>query len=319
MPKIIGFLNLKGGVGKTHISTLASLALADAGKRVLVKDFDPQGSISEIFLGWDGLITLERNVRKYHKIDTGFRLTWLDLSDIELERYKSSGVFDSIITTVDTGVGEVDIFPVLPKHYADTLSMSYNRVNSMMYEFFKDLNMYDYIIVDLPPQPIPPTIEVLKAIDAIIPPVLYNHISTIRPAQLLLARGLLNKEVISGRQYYGMKIPVIPGIIINMVTRSQVGDDNALKPGLPFLRALSRGMYNVYLRLMSQGDNDRLATYIDPRNISSLYRRPYIADAPVFKYSKVKSTDIKDYVLFYLSHDEQRKALKRLVNLLDRI
>lgn len=317
MPTIVGFLNLKGGVGKTHISILASLALADAGKRVLVKDFDPQGSISEIFLGWDGLLNLEKRVRDKYGIDTGFRLTWLALSDAELTNYKASGVFNDIIVPVRTSVGRIDIFPVLPKHYADTLSMVYGVVETKMYEFFKDLDEYDYIIIDLPPQPIPPTKEVMKVIDVVIPPVVYNHVSSIRPAQLLIANAFLNKEVVQGRMYYGEKIPYVPGTVVNMVTKRQVSEGK-LKPGLPFLRVLSKAMYKVYVALESMKRNPRLSNYIDLERIW-LVEQPYIPDVPIYKSYKARATSINEYVEFYKSFRLQRDALRNLVSLLEKI
>ena len=46
---IISIVNVKGGVGKTTISTNMSHILAAAGYRVLHVDTDPQGSSSELF------------------------------------------------------------------------------------------------------------------------------------------------------------------------------------------------------------------------------------------------------------------------------
>lgn len=46
---IIGFVNVKGGVGKTTISTNASHILASVGYKILHVDIDPQGSSCELF------------------------------------------------------------------------------------------------------------------------------------------------------------------------------------------------------------------------------------------------------------------------------
>ncbi len=48
--KRLAFFNHKGGVGKTTLTVNLAYALADAGKRVLLVDTDPQCSLSSVFL-----------------------------------------------------------------------------------------------------------------------------------------------------------------------------------------------------------------------------------------------------------------------------
>ena len=323
---ILSFSNLKGGVGKTHITILATLALVKRGYKVLIKDFDPQGTLSEVVFGWQRLVEFQKSlISKYHFLDLGYKLTWLALERDEFERYISEGVLEDIIKTVETPLGSFDVFPTFPKTYADAFKLlEMSKVGGM--DFLRDFlhymtTKYDFIIFDLPPQPIPPTRVALKLIDVIIPPVLYGHESTVRPVQLLLTEAFFNDDIVLFRNYMGKYAPIVLGTIINMVTKKQVDDNYRLKPGLPFLKKLSWAMADVYNIWKKYAESNRreYKEYLHPSRYVRLIKSPYLREVPIFMYSGFKRIPtLKNYI--YALHSElpyQMEVLDRLVSILE--
>lgn len=148
MGRIIAIANQKGGVGKTTTAINLSACLAEAGKKVLTVDFDPQGNATS------GL---------------GFEKEYMDKTVYELM------------------IGACDIRECIEKEVQENLDVLPSDVNLagaeielldeknkeflLKNELDKVADYYDYIIIDCPPSLNLLTINGLAAADSVLVPI----------------------------------------------------------------------------------------------------------------------------------------------------
>ncbi len=191
MAKVIASVNQKGGVGKTTVSINLGIGLARAGKKVLLIDFDPQGSLTDN-MGFPEPDEIEFTV-------ANILLHVINSTHIE--------VGDGILTHEEG----VDVLP----GNIELSGMEVSMVNVMCRELVlkkyleKVRTLYDYILIDCMPSLGILTINALAAADSVIIPIRAEKPS-IRGLQQLL------RTVGKVRQNMNPKLE-ITGIIPNMV------------------------------------------------------------------------------------------------------
>ncbi|MFW6599843.1 ParA family protein [Propionibacteriaceae bacterium Y2011] len=146
---IIAMCNQKGGVGKTTTTINLGAALAEAGRRVLLVDFDPQGSLS---------------------VGLGVNPHTLELSVYNVLLGRDTGV-DEIIT--DTGVDGMDLLPSnIDLSAAEVQLVSEVARETILGRVLAPLRAeYDFILIDCAPSLGLLTINALTAADQVIMPL----------------------------------------------------------------------------------------------------------------------------------------------------
>ncbi len=163
MAEIIAIANQKGGVGKTTTTLNLGYALKEAGKSVLIIDFDSQANLTTCF-GIENPNEIETNIA---------HLMMAKMEDEELpekaDYIKSKGGVDIIPSSIYLSVVDANL----------RLEMGSERLLAEIIEELED--DYDYIIIDTSPSLGSLTVNALSAADSVI--------ITVNP-QLLAMMGL---------------------------------------------------------------------------------------------------------------------------------
>lgn len=155
--KVIGFLNQKGGVGKTTMAFNTAHSLAHRGHKVLCLDMDPQANLTLLF-------NRELNEDDYciHSL--------LINSVRELKNLHAPVLWQDIICK-----GKVDLLPASQDLSGFDLTVSgISAPRQLILKKFLEkngvLDLYDYIIIDSPPTLGLLVVNVLCSLDGVMVP-----------------------------------------------------------------------------------------------------------------------------------------------------
>ncbi len=187
MPRIIAVANQKGGVGKTTTTVNLSACLADAGKRVLLIDIDPQGNATS-GLGQAGK-------GQYSIYD-------VLINGIEPK--------DAVIKT---GYGELSLLPsTISLAGAEIELVDLPNRDTLLKGALQKLKVdYDYLLIDCPPSLSLLTLNALNAADSVLVPIQCEYYALEGVGQLMNTLNLVKKRMNPNLEVEGVVLTMLDG------------------------------------------------------------------------------------------------------------
>ncbi|SDH68777.1 chromosome partitioning protein [Pseudobutyrivibrio sp. 49] len=173
MKRVIAIANQKGGVGKTTTSINLSACLAEAGKKVLVIDTDPQGNATS-GLGLD----------KDECENTVYDLV-LDQCSIKECMYEVENIPNLTIipSNVDLAGAEIELLGINEKEYILRNAVDYVKDD------------FDYVIIDCPPSLNMLTINAMTTADSVLVPIQCEYYALEGISQLIHTIDLVQERL----------------------------------------------------------------------------------------------------------------------------
>ena len=176
MGRIIAIANQKGGVGKSTTAINLSACLAEAGKKVLAIDIDPQGNTTSGL----GVDKNEADPTLYELL-----LCEADLNDCIINNVVDN--LDLIPSNMNLSGAEIELVGIEEREY-----ILRNAIENVR-------DIYDYIIMDCPPSLSMLTINALTAADSVLVPIQCEYYALEGLSQLIhtieLVQERLNEEL----------------------------------------------------------------------------------------------------------------------------
>lgn len=172
MGRIIAIANQKGGVGKTTTSINLSACLAEAGKKVLVVDIDPQGNATS------GL-----GVEKNELENTIYELF---VGECELSDCLIENVLDNLSvlpSNVNLSGAEIDLIGIEKREFLLKKYITPIRDN------------YDFIIIDCPPSLNILTVNAMTTADTVLVPIQCEYYALEGLSQLIYTINLVKQRL----------------------------------------------------------------------------------------------------------------------------
>ncbi|MGL4109008.1 ParA family protein [Clostridium sp. LP20] len=198
--KNVSVFNIKGGVAKTTSTANLGAVLSQEGKKVLLIDLDPQSNLTKLF--------------KAYSMDD---LTISDIlleKDLDIKKVIKSTDFDNI----DIIPSNVSLAFAERKILLDVSKSQQNRLSKAL----KNVEGYDYCILDCPPALNMITVNALCATDEVIVPIKIDKFALDGLEYLLDSIDEIREELNPKLEFKGCFITMDSATTVNKVIKQSL-------------------------------------------------------------------------------------------------
>jgi len=271
---VVSVINYKGGVGKTTVTANLGAALAMRGQRVLLIDLDPQASLTfSLFTPaeWEEQLAADKTIMQWYRAagsGGSSRLADLVVAPPLVNKHLAAygGQLDLLashlgLIDADTALGAV----LAGVHGGD--SAGFLRVHRRLAAGLAQLDGYDTVLIDCPPNFGTVTKTAVVASEWVLIPARPDYLSTLGIEYL---RGSLTGLTMTYNEHAGSAEinPTVLGVVFTMVQRTNEQVTRALLPNVERMTHIEVPVFATMIRenkrVFSTSAQECLPAVLDP-------------------------------------------------------
>lgn len=238
MSRIISFINMKGGVGKTTLAVNVAYALAYYHQeKVLLVDVDPQFNTTQYLVFPEDYVAYLKDENKLTVFDIfrGGPLMMPSTVGRGFKEIRPAPTLKNTTISIYNEEGKLDLIPSALELM--TLEASDRGTENLLARFLKSIRgAYDYIILDCPPTTSIFTVSAFIASDSFITPVKPDYLSSV-------GLSLIDSATSHYEQRFSKSVRML-GVIFNAVNRRYRLDREVMRQ----VKKSGRPVFNNYIR-----------------------------------------------------------------------